>query len=98
MPKVQIVTLHAVEFTKKLGHIFWCPKKVTHICLVTSVDYKVRLGQVKSEFDWKRQKLTRSVRALKLSIFSQKSYSVDVFIIILFYFSPSIFISMRRLN
>ena len=47
-----------------------------HICWVITVDYKVRLGQVKSEFDWKRPKLTRSVRALKLSIFSMKSHSV----------------------
>ena len=48
----------------------------THICWVISVDSKVRLGQVKSEFDWKRAKLTRSVRALKLSMLSLKSYSV----------------------
>ena len=34
-----------------------------HVCWVITVDYKVRLGQVKSEFDWKRPKLTRSVRA-----------------------------------
>ena len=47
-----------------------------HICWVITVDYKVRLGQVKSEFDWKRPKLTRSLRASKLSIFSTKSYSV----------------------
>ena len=47
-----------------------------HICWVTTVDYKVRLGQEKSEFDWERQKLTRSVRASKLSIFSVKSHSV----------------------
>ena len=43
-----------------------------HICWVITVDYKVRLGQVKSEFNQKRQKLTRSVRASKLSIFSTK--------------------------
>ena len=47
-----------------------------HICWVITVDYKVRLGQVKSEFDWKRPKLTRSVRASKLSIFSWKYNSV----------------------
>ena len=47
-----------------------------HICWVITVDYKVRLGQVKSEFDWKRPKLTRSIRASKLSIFSVKSHSV----------------------
>ena len=41
-----------------------------HICWVITVDYKVRLGQVKSEFDWKSPKLTRSVRASKLSMFS----------------------------
>ena len=28
----------------------------THICWVITVDCKVRLGQVKSEFDWKRPK------------------------------------------
>ena len=27
-----------------------------HIRWVITVDYKVRLGQVKSEFDWKNQK------------------------------------------
>ena len=43
---------------------------------VVLVDYKVRLGQVKSKFDWNRQKLTRSGRASKLSIFSIKSNSV----------------------
>ena len=42
-----------------------------------SVDYKVRLGQVESEFDWKRPKLTRSVRASKLSVFSTKYNSVS---------------------
>ena len=47
-----------------------------HICWVITVDYKVRLGQVKSEFDRKRPKLTRSVRASKLSIFSVNSNSV----------------------
>ena len=47
-----------------------------HICWVINVDYKVRLGQVKSEFDLKSQKLTRSVQASKLSIFSVKSNSV----------------------
>ena len=47
-----------------------------HICWVITVLYKVRLGQVKSEFDWKRPKLTRSVRASKLSIFSVKYNSV----------------------
>ena len=47
-----------------------------HICWVITVDYKVRLGQVKSEFDWKRPKLTRSIRAPKSSIFSVKSNSV----------------------
>ena len=36
-----------------------------HICWVITVDYKVRLGQVKSEFDWKSPKLTRSVQASK---------------------------------
>ena len=48
----------------------------THICWVITVDYKVRLGQVKSEFHGKRQKLTRSVRASKLSMFSIESNSV----------------------
>ena len=43
-----------------------------HICWVITADYKVRLGQVKSEFDQKRPKLTRSVRASILSIFSIK--------------------------
>ena len=47
-----------------------------HVCWVITVDYKVRLGQVKSEFDRKRPKLTRSVQASKLSIFSVKSHSV----------------------
>ena len=47
-----------------------------HICWVITVDHKVRLGQVKSEFDWKSPKLTRSVRASKLSMFPTKSYSV----------------------
>ena len=47
-----------------------------HICWVITVDYKVRLGQAKSEFDWKRPKLTRSVRASKLPIFSIKYNSV----------------------
>ena len=47
-----------------------------HICWMISVDYKVRLGQVKSEFDWKSPKLTRSVQASKLSIFSIKHNSV----------------------
>ena len=47
-----------------------------HICWVISLNYKVKLGQVKSEFDWKRPKLTRSGQASKLSIFSVKSYSV----------------------
>ena len=49
-----------------------------HICWVITVDYKVRLAQLKSEFDWKRPKLTRSVRASKLSIFSIKFYTVGV--------------------
>ena len=31
-----------------------------HICWVITVDHKVRLGQVDSEFDWKRPNLTRS--------------------------------------
>ena len=48
----------------------------SHICWMITVDYKVRLGQVKSEFDWKRPKLTHSVQASKLSIFSVNSYSV----------------------
>ena len=48
-----------------------------HICWVITVGYKVRLGQVKSQFNWKRPKLTRSVRASKLSIFSIESYSVE---------------------
>ena len=47
-----------------------------HICWVITVDYKVRLGQVKSEFNWKRPKLTRSGRALKLSRFCMKSHRV----------------------
>ena len=47
-----------------------------HFCWVITVDYKVRLGQVKSEFDWKSPKLTRSVRASILSRFSMKSNSV----------------------
>ena len=47
-----------------------------HICWVMTVDYKVRLGQARSEFELKSQKLTRSVRALKLSLFSVKSNSV----------------------
>ena len=47
-----------------------------HICWVISVDYKVRLGQVKSEFDRKRPKLTRSIRASKLSTFSIRYNSV----------------------
>ena len=41
-----------------------------HICWVITADYKVRLGQVKSEFDTKSPKLTRSVQASKLSIFT----------------------------
>ena len=48
-----------------------------HICWVITVDYKVRLGQVKSEFDWKSPKLTRSVRASKLSVFFLKYYTVS---------------------
>ena len=48
----------------------------THICWVMTVDYKVRLVQVNSEFDWKRPKMTRSVRASKLSRFSIKLNSV----------------------
>ena len=48
-----------------------------HICWVITVDYKVRLGQVKSEFDSKRPKLTRSVWASILSIFSIKYNSVS---------------------
>ena len=51
-----------------------------HFCWVITVDYKVRLGQVKSEFDWKRPKLTRSVRASKLSLLSIKYSSVDLFL------------------
>ena len=47
-----------------------------HVCWVITVDYKVRLGQVKSEFNWKRPKLTRSVRASKLSVISMKYNSV----------------------
>ena len=47
-----------------------------HICWVITVDYKVRLGEVKSEFDWKRPKLTRPVRAPKLSIFAIEYNSV----------------------
>ena len=49
------------------AHIFW----------VITVDFKVRLGQVKSEFHLKSQKLTRSVRASKLSIFTMKYNSVQ---------------------
>ena len=48
-----------------------------HICWVITVDYKVKLGQVKSEFNMKSQKLTRSVRASILSMFAIKSYSVQ---------------------
>ena len=47
-----------------------------HICWVITLNYKVRLGQVKSEFESKRPKMTRSVRASKLSIFSVKHNSV----------------------
>ena len=47
-----------------------------HICWVITVAYKVRLGQVKIEFNRKIPKLTRSVRASKLSVFSIKSNSV----------------------
>ena len=47
-----------------------------HFCWVITVDYKVRLGQVKSEFNRKRAKLTRSVPASILSIFSEKPNSV----------------------
>ena len=43
---------------------------------VVLVDYKVRLGQVKSEFDWKSPKLTHSIQASKLSVFSMKYNSV----------------------
>ena len=50
----------------------------SHICWVITVDYKVRLGQVKSEFDWKSPKLNRSVRAAKLSISTVESYSVHL--------------------
>ena len=48
-----------------------------HFRWVIIVDYKVRLGQVKLDFDWKSPKLTRSIRASKLSIFSTKSNSVQ---------------------
>ena len=48
-----------------------------HICWVITVDYKVKLGQVKSEFDWKRPKLTRPIRASILSILSIKPHSVQ---------------------
>ena len=50
----------------------------THICWVITVGYKVRLGQVKSEFDWKSPKLTRSNWASELSIFLIESYSVPL--------------------
>ena len=48
-----------------------------HICWVITVDDKVRLDQVKSEFEWKRPNLTRSIRASKLSVFSTKYNSVS---------------------
>ena len=47
-----------------------------HISWVITVDYKVRLGTVKSEFNRKSQILTRSVRASKMAIFSEKYNSV----------------------
>ena len=79
--------LHTVGFYRKFGHIFAMSQKSkkmlefqTHICWVITLDYKVRLGQVKSEFNWKRQKLTRSVRASKLSLLSIKYSSVDLFL------------------
>ena len=48
-----------------------------HICWVITVDYKVGLGQAKAEFKWKRQKMTRSVWASKLSKLLIKSNSVN---------------------
>lgn len=67
-----------------MGQIFQSPKKSNlelefqaHICWVIIVDYKVRLGEVKSEFNRKGPKLTCSVRASKLSIFFVKFNSVN---------------------
>ena len=50
-----------------------------YICWMITLDYKVRLGQVKSEFNRKRPKLTRSIPASKLSIFPMKYNSVHWF-------------------
>ena len=51
-----------------------------HICWVISVDYKARLDEVKSEFYWKIPKLTRSVRASKMSYILQEiQQCVDFF-------------------
>ena len=41
-----------------------------------TLDYRVRLGQVKSEFKRKSPKLTLSIRASKLSVISMQSHSV----------------------
>ena len=59
---------HTVGFYRKFRHI-----------LQRHIDYsdRFRLGQVQSEFNWKRPKLTRSVRAY-LSIFSVIYYSVQL--------------------
>ena len=50
--------LHTVGFGQELGHDFSMSQKSNsmlefqdHICWVITVDYKVRLGQVKSEFN-----------------------------------------------
>ena len=60
-----LLKTHSVGFCQKFGTIF--PKNLNFRILGSyfkgclTVDCKVRLGEVKSEFYWKRQKLTFSV-------------------------------------
>ena len=52
------------------------------VCWVIIGDFKLWLGQVKSEFDLKRPKMTRTVRASILSMFYIKFCSVQLCTII----------------
>ena len=54
----------------------------SHMCWVIFVDFKVWLGRVKLEFDLKRPKMTRSIRASILSVFYIKFCSVRLCTII----------------
>ena len=64
---------------QKMGHIFRYPQKsksrlefLAHICWVIIVDYKVRLGQVKSEFYLEKTKIDSFHLGFKIVHISHK--------------------------